>query len=130
MTVRVTTVAAVDRRLVAWMLARQRGLAVGVTLLTAADEQRIGQPKRLGLVATAVLFEESYEHRPRPTVLPGHSTFRPPYRLAIHRSSTDQPLFAASQAPKPLLYTCEIRHEVRTTTPSLSFSVRMLVIDC
>jgi hypothetical protein len=66
-TVRVTTVAAFDRLLVAWMLGLQLALAIGLKVLTAAHERQLGHPKRLGLVAKAVLFLERQEHVHQPS---------------------------------------------------------------
>lgn len=61
-TVRVTTVAAFDRLLVAWMLALQLALSIGLKVLTPAHERQLGHPKRLGLVAKAVAFLHRHEH--------------------------------------------------------------------
>lgn len=67
--VRVTTIAAFDRLLLAWMLALHLALSLGVKVLTPAHERQLGHPKRLGLVAKAVLFLERQErthHRSDP----------------------------------------------------------------
>lgn len=61
-TVRVTTVAAFDRLLVAWMLALQLLLSIGLKILTPAHERQLGHPKRLGLAAKAVAFLHRHEH--------------------------------------------------------------------
>jgi hypothetical protein len=60
-TVRVTTLAAFDRLLLAWMLALQLALSVGLKILTPAHERQLGQPQRLGLVAKAVAFLARHE---------------------------------------------------------------------
>ena len=60
--VRITTLAAFDRLLVAWMLALQLALSVGLKILTAAHERQLGHPHRLGLVAKAVAFLYRHEH--------------------------------------------------------------------
>lgn len=65
-TVRVTTVAALDRLLVAWMLALQLALSIGLKMLTPAHERQLGAPKRLGLVAKAILFLERQERTRQP----------------------------------------------------------------
>jgi hypothetical protein len=61
-TVRVMTVAAFDRLLLAWMLALHLALSIGLKILTAAHERQLGHPKRLGLVAKAVAFLHRHEH--------------------------------------------------------------------
>jgi hypothetical protein len=66
-TVRVTTVAAFDRLLVAWMLALQLVLSVRLKILTAAHERQLGPPKRLGLVARAVTFLHRHEQTHHPS---------------------------------------------------------------
>lgn len=68
-----TSVGAVDRLRVAWMLALQIALALGVKLLTAPHEQRIAEAKRLVSVGAAVLFEA--RHTPTP---PNTDSARPP----------------------------------------------------
>jgi hypothetical protein len=65
-TVRVTTVAAFDRLLVAWMLALQLALSIGLKILTPAHDRRIGHPKRLGLVAKAIAFLHRHEYTHHP----------------------------------------------------------------
>lgn len=66
-TVRVTTLAAFDRLLLAWMLALHLTLSLGVKVLTPAHERHLGHPKRLGLVAKAVLFLHRQERTHRPS---------------------------------------------------------------
>jgi hypothetical protein len=61
-TVRVTTVAAFDRLLLAWMLALQLALSIGLKILTPAHDRQLGHPKRLGVVARAVAFLHRHEH--------------------------------------------------------------------
>lgn len=61
-TVRVTTVAAFDRLLVAWMLALHLALSIGLKILTPAHDRQLGHPQRLGLVAKAVAFLHRHEH--------------------------------------------------------------------
>ncbi len=65
-TVRVTTVAAFDRLLLAWTLALQFALSIGLKILTPAHDRQLGHPKRLGLVAKAVIFLQRHErvHQP------------------------------------------------------------------
>lgn len=65
-TVRVTTVAAFDRLLLAWMLALQLALSIGLKILTPTHERQLGHPKRLGLVAKAVAFLERHERTHQP----------------------------------------------------------------
>lgn len=88
-TVRVTTLAAFDRLLLAWMLALHLALSLGLKVLTPAHERQLGHPKRLGLVAKAVLFLERQER-------------------THHRSDPGRPLdlwaaLWAGHPPKPLL---------------------------
>ena len=65
-TVRVTTVAAFDRLLVAWMLALQLALSIGLKILTPTHDRQLGHPQRLGLVAKAVAFLYRQEHTRQP----------------------------------------------------------------
>lgn len=65
-TVRVTTLEALDRRLLAWMLALHLTLSVGLKVLTPAHARQLGHPKRLGLVAQAVLFLARLERTHHP----------------------------------------------------------------
>jgi len=60
--VRVTTLAAFDRLLVAWMLALQLALSIGLKILTPAHERQISHPQRLRLVAKALAFLHRHEH--------------------------------------------------------------------
>lgn len=66
-TVRVTTVAAFDRLLIAWMLALQLVLSIGLKMLTPAHERQLGHPKRLGLVAKALAFLHRHEQTHHPS---------------------------------------------------------------
>ncbi len=61
-TVRVTTVAAFDRLLLAWMLALHLALSISLKILTPAHERQLGHPQQLGLVAQAVAFLYRHEH--------------------------------------------------------------------
>ena len=57
----VTTVAALDRLLLAWMLALQLLFALGLKVITAAHLKMLSLPKRLGRVAQALAFLERHE---------------------------------------------------------------------